>query len=162
MRTRPAAPDDLPAIHALVRELAGHVGQPDQVAATPQDFAAALFPEVGEPRVFCQVAEADTPAGPVVVGHAVWFLTFSTWTGRNGIWLEDLVVTADHRGAGAGRALVRDLARICVERGYPRLEWWVEDSNTEVLGFYQRIGSTPKDDCTIHRLTGSALTQAAG
>ena len=156
MRTRAAEARDVPAVHALVRELAGHVGHADQVASTPDDFAAALFPPVGEPQVFCQVAEVDER----IVGHALWFLTFSTWTGGHGIWLEDLVVTGEHRGNGVGRALVRDLARICVERGYPRLEWYVDDANTAAQGFYRALTSDAQDHVTIHRLAGAALQAA--
>lgn len=162
MRIRPAEPTDVHAIHDLVLELAGHVGHSELVASTAEDFSAALFPQVGEPTVFCQVAEADGPDGPRVVGHALWFVTFSTWTGGHGIWLEDLVVTGEHRGNGVGRALIRDLARICVERGYLRLEWYVDDGNAEGAAFYRRLGSVPQDGLTIHRLDGAALADAAG
>lgn len=162
MRTRPAEPADVHAIHELVLELAGHVGHRELVVSTAADFAAALFPESGQPRVFCQVAEADGPDGPRVVGHAVWFVTFSTWTGGYGIWLEDLVVTGEHRGNGVGRALIRDLARICVERGYPRLEWYVDDINDEGKAFYGRLGSEAQTGLTIHRLAGSTLAEVAG
>ena len=95
--------------------LADYEREPDAVEATPQDLAHALFPESGVAHTFCHVAEVDGE----VVGMAVWFLTFSTWTGRNGIWLEDLFVLPEHRGTGLGKALLASLAQVCVERGLP-------------------------------------------
>src|SRR5690606_32824673 len=114
---RPATPEDLPAILSLVRELAAYEREPDAVTGTLGSYRDCLFPDDGSPTAWAHVAEVDGE----VVGIAVWFLTFSTWTGRNGIWLEDLYVRPEHRGAGLGRALLAELARICVDRGYPRL-----------------------------------------
>lgn len=153
MTIRPATPADVPAILGLVRELAAYEREPGAVKATEEDFHRALFPESGAPATFAHVAERDGE----VVGMAVWFLSFSTWNGTNGIWLEDLYVHPDHRGSGLGRELLATLARTCVERGYERLGWSVLDWNEPALGFYRSLGATGLVDWTEHRLTGEAL-----
>lgn len=153
---RPAREDDVPAIDALVRELAVYEREPDAVEATPEDFRTALFGP--DPRVHCLVAEADGE----VVGLALWFLTFSTWTGRHGIWLEDLFVRPDHRGSGLGRALLGELAAECTRRGLTRLEWTVLDWNTPAQGFYAALGAVPMDDWTTWRVHGDALDRLGG
>jgi ribosomal protein S18 acetylase RimI-like enzyme len=89
---------------------------------------------------------------------ALWFLNFSTWTGRHGIYLEDLYVRPEFRGRGYGKALLTELARICVARGYRRLEWSVLDWNTPAIEFYKSLGAVPMDGWTVYRLTGEALT----
>jgi GNAT superfamily N-acetyltransferase len=88
---------------------------------------------------------------------ALWFLSFSTWTGTNGIWLEDLYVREQWRGLGLGQALLQALAEICVDRGYHRLEWWVLDWNEPSIGFYRSIGAEAMDEWTRFRLDGRAL-----
>lgn len=154
---RPARPGDVPAVVALVRELARYERAAHEVRLTEQALADALFRE--HPAVSCHVADVDGET----VGFALWFLTFSTWLGRHGIYLEDLYVRPEHRGAGHGRALLASLARTCAERGYGRLEWWVLDWNTPAHGFYRRLGAAPMDDWTVWRMTGDALeTLAAG
>ena len=154
-RIRPARPDDLGAIVALVRDLAAYEREPEAAVATESDFAAVLFGEA--PTVFCHVAEADGE----VVALAVWFRNFSTWTGRQGIWLEDLYVRPEHRGAGLGRALLRRLAAICVERGWARMEWTVLDWNAPSIAFYRSLGAEPLSEWTTQRLTGPALAALA-
>jgi GNAT superfamily N-acetyltransferase len=151
MRIRPAAPADVPAILRLIRELADYERSLDQVAATQDDLSAALFGAA--PAVFAHVAVA----GQQVVGFALWFLNFSTWLGRHGIYLEDLYVTPAMRGRGVGKALLAELAATCVRRGYGRLEWWVLDWNEPAIGFYRSIGAVPMSEWTVHRLTGKAL-----
>lgn len=153
-RVREATPDDVPAILALVHALALYEKEPDAVEATEDDFRHALFPEHGHPTTFCHVAEVDGR----VVGIAVWYLSFSTWTGRNGIWLEDLFVTPEHRGSGLGKELLRTLARVCTERGLRRLEWWVLDWNAPSIAFYESLGAVAQDEWTTYRLDGDALT----
>jgi GNAT superfamily N-acetyltransferase len=150
---REAAPTDLPEILRLVQALADYEREPDVVEATVDDFARALFPEGGTPTTHALIAEHDG----AVVGMAVWFVTFSTWTGRNGIWLEDLFVDPAHRGAGAGKALLARLAQICVERGWTRLEWSVLTWNEPAIAFYDALGSTPMDEWQTRRLHGEAL-----
>lgn len=156
-RIRAAVPEDVPTIDALVRELAAYEREPDAVVATPDAFRAALFGP--NPRVHCHVAEIDGPGGPEVVGFALWFVSFSTWRGRHGIWLEDLFVRPEQRRLGLGRALLEALAQVCVERGYRRLEWWVLDWNTSAHDFYRSLGAEPHTDWTTWRLDGDALTQ---
>ena len=95
--------------------------------------------------------------GGELVGQAVWYLSFSTWTGRHGIWLDDLYVRPEHRGKGHGLALLRSLAEVCVERGYRRFEWWVLDWNLPSIEFYRAIGAAAMDEWTVQRLSGEAL-----
>jgi GNAT superfamily N-acetyltransferase len=150
---RPAHPEDVPVVLRLVRELAEYEKALDEVEMTEAQLADALFPEEATPALFAHVAEVDGE----VVGMAVWVLSFSTWTGTHGIWLEDLYVSPRHRGLGLGQELLRTLAGVCVERGYHRLEWWVLDWNTPSIGFYESIGAVAQDEWTRFRLDGPAL-----
>lgn len=154
---RTATPDDVPDIVRLIRALADYQDHLDEARASEDDLRAALFPATAEPRVFAHVAQVDGR----VVGMAIWFPTFSTWTGRHGIWLEDLYVLEEFRGRGYGKALVSSLAAVCVERGYPRLEWTVLDWNGPSIAFYRSIGAAPMDEWTTQRLTGEALAALA-
>lgn len=141
----------------LIAELAAYEMEPESAAATVEDLRAALFPDDGHATAFAHVVEV---AGePRIVGMALWFLTFSTWTGKNGIWLEDLFVEPEHRGCGHGKALLVTLAQICRERGYPRLEWCVLDWNAPSIGFYRSIGALAQDEWTTYRLSGEALQE---
>ena len=153
---RPARPADVPAIYQLIRELAGYEKALPEVTGTEQDLRQALL--ASSPAVFAHVAER----GGEVVGFALWFLNFSTWAGRHGIYLEDLYVRPDMRRLGLGRALLAELARICVDRGYARLEWWVLDWNQPARDFYAALGAAEMDEWTVHRLTGPALRALAG
>jgi GNAT superfamily N-acetyltransferase len=152
---RPAQAGDIPVIHQLIRDLASYERSLHEVTATEQDLAAALL--ASRPALFAHVAEEDGR----VVGFALWFLNYSTWGGRHGIYLEDLYVAPESRGHGHGRALLAELARICVERGYGRLEWWVLDWNSPARGFYESLGAVAMDEWTVHRLTGPALRALA-
>jgi GNAT superfamily N-acetyltransferase len=148
---RQARPGDVPAIHGLICELADYERAREQVRATPADLHAALFGPA--PAVFAHVAEHEGE----VAGFALWFLSYSTWTGRPGIYVEDLFVTPRLRRSGLGAALLAELARICVERGYPRLEWAVLDWNEPAQAFYRSLGAVPRDDWTLNRMSGPAL-----
>ncbi|HMH94437.1 MAG TPA: GNAT family N-acetyltransferase [Streptosporangiaceae bacterium] len=154
-RVRPAARADGPVICRLIRELAAYENALDQVELTEAGLDAALFGP--EPAVFAHVAEYRG----VVAGVALWFVNFSTWTGRHGIHLEDLFVSPAVRGAGLGRALLAELAGICVDRGYGRLEWVVLDWNAPALGFYAALGAENVNDWRVNRLTGAALSALA-
>jgi GNAT superfamily N-acetyltransferase len=154
-RIRPAQPGDVAQIDALVRELADFTGEPDAVRAIPEDFGAAFFNP--HPRVHCHVAEVGGPDGPTVVGLAIWFVTFSTWRGRHGIWLEDLYVQPAYRQLGIGRTLLAELAAICANRGYARMEWSVLDWNESAQRFYGGLGAAPQDDSTVWRVTDESL-----
>jgi GNAT superfamily N-acetyltransferase len=152
---RGATPADVGTLLALVHDLAAYEKSPDQVAMREADLHAALFGP--DPVASCEVAET----GDGVVGMALWFTTFSTWTGVAGIHLEDLYVRPEERGAGHGRALLARLAGICVARGYPRLEWNVLDWNAPAIGFYRSLGAAPLEDWTTFRLVGASLAALA-
>ncbi|MEU8468242.1 GNAT family N-acetyltransferase [Streptomyces sp. NPDC029006] len=155
---RTATPADVPVIHALVRELAEYEKALEEVRADAGQLREALFGE--RPAAFAHLAVDDVSGEPV--GFALWFLNFSTWRGVHGIYLEDLYVRPSARGAGHGRALLAELARICVERGYERLEWAVLNWNRPAIGFYEALGARPQDEWTVYRLTDGALAGLAG
>jgi GNAT superfamily N-acetyltransferase len=153
---RPATPRDCGLILGFVRELAEYEREPDAVVATEQDLQRVLFGD--DARVECLVAEvAGEPAG-----IALYFYNFSTWTGRYGIYLEDLYVTPGHRGRGAGLALLRHLAGIAVDRGCARFEWSVLDWNQPAIDFYESCGARPMREWVGYRLDGDALRDFAG
>jgi GNAT superfamily N-acetyltransferase len=150
---RTATPADVPVIHALIRELAAYEKAPHEARATPEQLHEALFGE--RPAAYAHIAEDD--ATGEAVGFALWFLNFSTWRGVHGIYLEDLFVRPAARGAGHGKALLGELARICVTRGYQRLEWSVLNWNTPAMEFYASLGARPQDEWTVYRLTDESL-----
>jgi GNAT superfamily N-acetyltransferase len=154
---RPAEPADVPKILFLIHQLAAYERAPDEVRATERQLRDALF---GPDAVAsCLLAEDDGPdsGGGAIVGFALWFRTFSTWNGTASIYLEDLFVLPEARGGGHGRALLTELARIAVDRGYGRVEWSVLNWNEPAHGFYRRLGAAPQDEWTVWRLTGDAL-----
>jgi len=152
---RAATAADVPRISGLIRELADYERSLDQATATDDDLRAALFG--AQPALFAHVAVlADE-----VVGFALWFLNYSTWVGKHGIYLEDLYVRPAVRGLGIGKALLAELAAICVRRGYGRLEWWVLDWNDPAIGFYRSIGAEAMSEWTVHRLAGRPLAALA-
>jgi GNAT superfamily N-acetyltransferase len=152
---RPAAPGDEPGILAGIHALAVYEREPDAVENTVPALTDTLFGPA--PRAFAHVVERDGE----IVGIAIWFLTYSTWTGRHGIWLEDLHVDDAQRGRGYGKALIAALASECVERGYSRLEWTVLDWNAPAIGFYRSLGAEPMNEWTTQRLTGADLARLA-
>lgn len=152
---RPARPGDEPGILACITALAVYEREPDAVENTVEALTETLFGH--EPRAFAHVVERDG----VIVGIAVWFLTYSTWTGRHGVWLEDLYVDDAQRGRGYGRALISSLAAVCVDRGYSRLEWTVLDWNAPSIAFYRSLGAAPMEEWTTQRLTGDELAALA-
>lgn len=154
---RTATPADVPVIHAMVRELAAYEKALHEANASEEQLWEALFGE--RPAAFAHIAETD---GGEVAGFALWFLNFSTWRGVHGIFLEDLYVRPRLRGGGHGKALLTELARICGERGYERLEWSVLDWNVSAIDFYRSVGAVPMDEWTVNRLTGDALRKLAG
>ncbi|MBC6462635.1 GNAT family N-acetyltransferase [Actinomadura sp. HBU206391] len=152
---RTAIVEDVPTILRLVRELADYERALHEVQATEEDLRTGLFGP--EPRAFAHVAEHEGE----VVGFALWFLTYSTWTGRHGIHLDDLYVSPDARGHGYGKALLTELGRIADERGYGRVEWAVLNWNESAIGFYKSLGALPQDQFTIYRVAGDAITRLA-
>jgi GNAT superfamily N-acetyltransferase len=156
---RPARPDDVPTILALIHELAVYEREPDAVVATEADLEAALFSD--EAALFGLIAEHPGAEGPVIAGFALWFLNFSTWVGRHGIYLEDLYVRPELRGYGYGGQLLVELARVADERGYGRVEWAVLDWNESAHRFYASLGAVPLQEWTIWRVSGDTLPKLA-
>lgn len=152
---RPATPDDLPTVVDFVRGLAAYERLAHEAVATEADFAAALF----GPTPHAEVVLADWAGVPV--GFALFFGTFSTFTGRPGLWLEDLFVVPSARGRGIGTALLVHLARLAVERGCARFEWSVLDWNEDAIRVYRHLGAVGKDDWTTQRVEGDALRALA-
>lgn len=155
IQVRPALPTDVPLILRLVRELAEFEREPEAVVATEPMLESALFGE--RPAAEAVIAELDGTAQ----GFALFFQNFSTWTGRPGLYLEDLYVTPDARGAGVGTALLRHLAGIALDRGCGRFEWAVLDWNTPAVDFYRAMGATGMDEWTVQRVSGDALVRLA-
>jgi len=155
---RSAQASDVPVIRAMIRELAEYEKAVHEARATEEQLHHALFGE--HPAVFGLIAEDDTTGEPV--GFALWFRNFSTWRGTHGIYLEDLYVRPSRRGGGHGKALLTELARICTERGYSRLEWSVLDWNEPSIGFYKSLGAVPMEEWTVFRLTDDALADLGG
>ena len=155
---RPVRPEDVPAVVAMVHELADFEDARDECRITTDDLRAALFGE--RPALFGHVAE---DSGGVVVGFALWFLNFSTWEGVHGIYVEDLYVRPSARGSGAGRLLLATLAAICRDRDYRRLEWWVLDAPQlqSSRSFYRQVGGQEKREWVPWRVDGDALRRLA-
>ncbi|GAA3648174.1 GNAT family N-acetyltransferase [Nocardioides ginsengisoli] len=151
----PATPEDVPDVLRLIRALADYEREPDAVETTEDDLRRWVF----GPDPVANVLVARAEPGGKVVGMALWFRTYSTWTGVPGIYLEDLFVEPDQRGSGLGRALLQALARIAVERGYRRVEWAVLDWNTPAIEFYDALGARPMAEWSTYRLTGQALAE---
>lgn len=180
-KIRPAQRSDVPELLQLIADLAEYERAPHEAVATARQLEVALFGEepaagiivpddafggrantpTGRPAVYCLVAEADPSDERRLAGMALWFLNFSTWRGVHGIYLEDLFVRAEYRGRGIGKSLLAELARIAVEHGYQRLEWWVLDWNEPALRFYRSIGAEPMSEWTVQRVSGEDLAKLA-
>ena len=156
MTIRPATEADLGTIEELIRALAEYERMADEVVMDAELLRKGLFGD--RPYAEVLIAEVDDEA----VGFALFFHNFSTFVGRPGIYLEDLFVKPEHRGSGLGKALLKRLAEITVERDCGRMEWAVLDWNEPSIGFYKKLGARPNDDWTVYRLTGEALQKLAG
>jgi hypothetical protein len=148
---RPATPADTPVIVELIRELAVFERLEHLVVVTPESLATHLFGP--RPAAEAVVAERDGE----LVAFALFFTNFSTFLGRPGLYLEDLYVRPAHRGAGLGKALLRHLGALAVQRGCGRFEWSVLDWNANAIRFYEAMGATVLPDWRICRVTGEAL-----
>ena len=146
-----AAPHDVPAIAKLVRALAVYEKLATEMTATEEDFARALFGPSPKARAVLAFVD-DAP-----VGLALYFYTFSTFLGKPGIYLEDIFVEPEFRGAGIGSKLLRHVARVAFEAGCGRMEWSALTWNQPAIDFYHRLGAVTLDDWRIFRLNGSAL-----
>jgi GNAT superfamily N-acetyltransferase len=155
MKIRLAEPVDISDIHRLIYELAVYEKAPEQMVATVDQIKESLFND--HPVAFCHVAEVDGK----IVGIALWFLNYSTWLGKPGIYLEDLFVQPEHRGHGIGKGFMKTLAQLCTERGYERFQWWVLDWNTPSIDFYKSLGAVPMNEWTVFRLSGDSLKNFA-
>ncbi len=154
-RIREATGEDVPLILSLVRELAEYERLSDEVVATEEGLRENLFGG----RRYAEVLIAEHNGAPA--GFALFFHNFSTFLGKPGIYLEDLYVKPEFRGAGIGRKLLVRLARLARERDCGRLEWWVLDWNEPSIGFYRKLGAVPMDDWTVYRISGTALEDLA-
>ena len=152
---RPAAPDDIPEILALIRELAEYEREPGSAVATAEDLMRDGFTE--PKRFHCLMAEA----GGNIAGFALYFYNYSTWRGHAGIYLEDLFVRPAQRGKGIGKALLSSVAAVAVKEGCPRLEWAVLDWNKPAIDFYESVGAVGLTEWTIMRVSADALPKLA-
>ena len=153
---RVAIKQDAPRILQLIKDLAEYEKAPLEAKATLQQIEETIFGD--KPSAFCHVAEVDGQ----VIGIAIWFLNYSTWLGKPGLYLEDLYVDPAHRGKGFGMGFLKTLAKICVEREYERFQWWVLDWNEPSIELYKSIGAVPMDEWTVFRLSGDSLKNFAG
>jgi GNAT superfamily N-acetyltransferase len=153
---RPATEADVPQILAFIRALAVYERAPDSVTATE----AGLLRDGFGPNPFYYCLFGDYNGQPA--GFALYFFNYSTWNGRPGIYLEDLFVQPEFRGLGIGKALLRQVAAIAVEKNCPRLTWAVLDWNTPAIDFYRAMGADFLDEWRTVRVKGDALQQLAG
>ena len=152
---RPATTDDAELILRFITELAIYEKAEHEVKTDAAGIRDSLF------------AEGSTAHGLICenngqpIGYAVYFFNYSTWLGKHGLYLEDLYVSPEARGLGAGKALLRHLAQLAVARGCGRFEWSVLDWNTPAIDFYESFGARPQSEWTTYRLTGQALLDFA-
>lgn len=156
MRIRRAESSDVAVIARFIHELAVYEKSADLVSLTAAQLEESFFGD--HPSVFCDLAETDEGEA---AGFAVWFLNFSTWTGTNGIFLEDLFINPELRGQGYGKALLAHLAKECVAKGYHRLQWSVLDWNTPSIDFYRSLGAEAMGEWTVYRVKDDALARLA-
>lgn len=155
IRIRPASADDAGLILQFICELAIYEKAESSVQTDEAGIRASLFG--ADAKAHALVCERDGRA----IGYAVYFYNYSTWLGRNGIYLEDLYVSPEHRGSGAGKALLQHIAKLAVAQGCGRFEWSVLDWNTPAIDFYRAAGALPQDEWTVYRLQGEALQKFA-
>lgn len=152
---RPARVGDVALILRFIKELAAYERAEQEVVATEASLRASLFGEKASAHaLICRVAGADA-------GFAVYFFNYSTWQGKQGLYLEDLYVSPAHRNAGAGKAMLQHLARLAVKQGCGRFEWSVLDWNQPAIAFYRSIGAVAMDEWVRYRLAGEALAKFA-
>ena len=154
LQFRQAGPQDVPLILRFIRELAAYEKMEDQVVADEATLSEWLF-ERQSAEVCFAVLEGEE------VGFALYFHNFSTFLGRAGLYLEDLYVLPQYRGQGIGKAILQHLARLAVDQGCGRMEWWCLDWNTPSIGFYKALGAQAMEEWTVYRLTGKALDDLA-
>jgi GNAT superfamily N-acetyltransferase len=151
MKIRPAQRQEVGIVLQLIHDLAVYEKAPNEVEATEKELLETIFSS--DPKVFCDLVEVDGE----IAGMAIWFLNYSTWQGKHGIYLEDLFIKPEYRGRGYGKALLKHLAKICDEKGYGRFQWWVLDWNSPAIEFYRSLGAVAMDEWTVYRVSGQAL-----
>ena len=154
MEFRYAERKDTALILRFIEELADYEKMLDEVVADEKTLEEWIFDRQKAEVIFLL-------EGGKEIGFALFFHNFSTFLGRAGIYLEDLYVQPEYRGKGYGKAILKKLAAIAVERGCGRLEWWCLDWNTPSIGFYKSLGAETMEDWTVYRLTGPALQRLA-
>lgn len=154
IKFRQAGPADTGLILSFIKDLAAYEKMADEVIATEDLLREWIFEKGKAEVIFALEGEQE-------VGFALFFHNFSTFLGRSGLYLEDLFVKTEYRGKGYGKALLRQLARIALERGCGRLEWWCLDWNQPSIDFYRSLGAEPMSDWTTYRLTGDTLRKMA-
>lgn len=152
---RQSRPDDAAAIYAMIYELAVYEKAPEAVVTTPDEIRETLFGEGSKTEALIAECEGQ------IAGYAVFFTSYSTWLGRNGIYMEDLYISPAYRGLGAGKALLKHIAQLAVQRQCGRLEWSVLDWNQPAINFYLSIGALPQSEWVRYRLDGEALLKFA-
>ena len=152
---RYATEQDVPLILSFIRSLAEYEHMADEVVATEALLHEWIFEKRKAEVIFALEDGKET-------GFALFFHNFSTFLGRAGIYLEDLFVLPEYREKGYGKGLIQTLARIAVERGCGRLEWWCLDWNTPSIEFYRSLGAVPMDEWTVYRITGKTLLELGG
>ena len=179
---REATPEDVAEMHAMINELAEYEKAPDEVIATEEQLMMALFGSssvfeeydqhdsiassgtantpTGHPALYAFVIDDPTHEGKLA-GMAIWFLNYSTWHGKHGVYLEDLFIRPQFRSQGMGKALLVRLAQVCTENDYSRFQWWVLDWNESAIEVYRALGAIPMDEWTIYRVEGDALNRLA-
>jgi GNAT superfamily N-acetyltransferase len=153
MQIRPARRDEVGIVLQLIHDLAVYEKAPNEVEATEKELLETIFSS--DPKVFCDLVEVDGE----IAGMAIWFLNYSTWQGKHGIYLEDLFIKPEYRGRGYGKALLKHLAKICDDKGYGRFQWWVLDWNSPAIEFYRSLGAVAMDEWTVYRVSGQALKE---
>lgn len=155
IRIRQASPADATAIYDMIYELAVYEKAPEEVVTSPDEIRDTLFGAGSKTEAL--ICEVDGKTA----GYAVFFTSYSTWLGRNGIYMEDLYVSPDFRGRGAGKALMKHIAQLAVQRRCGRLEWSVLDWNQPAIDFYVSAGAVPLNEWIRYRLDGDALVKFA-
>ena len=153
MKIRPARQEEVGIVLQLIHDLAVYEKAPNEVEATEKELLETIFSS--DPKVFCDLVEVDGE----IAGMAIWFLNYSTWQGKHGIYLEDLFIKPEFRGRGYGKALLKHLAKICDDKGYGRFQWWVLDWNSPAIEFYRSLGAVAMDEWTVYRVSGQALKE---